>query len=505
MYSVLVLLCEAALVGVLLTLALIWAYASTDRHSSEELQKPEGVTPELSLSPKKPRTPVVSHPYVCQHVQLTAVETHRCFLMFLSQKLGDKEVDRLKYTCDIPESRWPEIKEAFHVFKCLEEVNKLNPHNYEYLAHMLGIIGRLDLASQLHTEHLIDSLDCRNHWINNYWTEQRHVYIQGRTKLTKFASDRGEPILKRTLKDLVDQLVLAWDMKEPVYSWRVDCNCLDESVSHSLEVLSPFILAKLQMYPLPAFNKMREPQEMCDKYFREFNEVANRLEWNREIRDLCMNRKCPHVEPASAVCTYIKDVCYLVLHDHANHKKIEIATKYSSILEAHFRSGWQMLVVIMWLRSLCLLHVADKLDLRKYVNQLTDIVSKHRDNINRVYHLIGPIVGEEVMQKVAPLLEPPTDAEPESSPSIWEIKAVAWYVLILELLGHAMGCSIDPMEVAKRYRDRFQREFESTVIDHYVTSKMAIQRIEHEVIEGVETLLESHQVSSEYLHLLLPE
>ncbi len=441
--------------------------------------------------------------------QPTPREIHRSLLMRISNQLSFSDVKKLTFTCDIPESRWSKLENGYEVFKYLEEQKKLEPGEYDYLAFMLWVIERVDLANKLPpcqppTEHPLNGPDCRMYLLGNNWKELRCVYTRERVELHKFTTGAGEPILRKTLGELIDRLILAWGMKEPGRNWRLNSPRLDDRVIQTLRVISAFVRAKLEMYPLPDLCKMEDPQARCERYFGEFSQIVNELEWKRPQRDFYMNKNCPHVDPADAVFTHIKKMSGFVFRDNVRCEEIEVAMAHTSVLKAHHRSGWQMLVIIEWLRTLCLLHADSdcefSLSKDMYIQVLKSIIREHKDNINRVYHLVRPILGEEVMKKVEPLLSSSSNAKPATLPSIWDIKAVALYILFLELAGHAMGCNIDPAQVAKDYTDRYHSEFDAIVREHYVHSrKIAITTIEREIRESEELLRQMHHSSIDYM------
>ncbi len=427
-------------------------------------------------------------------------EMHYAFLLHLSERLSREEVEKLMYVCGIPKSLWPELKAGFYVFSELEIRGDLKPGKYCYLANRLQVIGRLDLAGPMRNP------DCQFQLISIVWEQKRLKFKTNRIALAEYTRAVGEPKLEETLNDILGGLTLAWRMDRPGCSWRLDLDGLDRSVSDTLKATFAYVLEKLKMYPLPDFQKMKRPLEECKKYYNQFSEAADRMEWNKKLRDRCMRKTCSHIEPATFMYAYIKEASTFVLEQSMTCETIEVANSQSSLLETHFRTGWQFVVLISWLIYLCQQHMDKEYDLKEQVELLWDIISAqaHKENINRIRHIVLPIVGPKVMNEVGRLLGPPTTTEPEICQPIWTIKAVAWYVLLLELYGLSAGCNINPREIAERYLDVFGK-YKLIVVEHYVRSrKKAIKQIEHGFSEGLQTLRGLPQ-SSEKLAVLLPE
>ena len=403
---------------------------------------------------------------------------------------------------------------SLNLFRVLEELGDISPGNYAYLAHQLQCIGRIDLAAKLqpNISVLRQPASFDRALQSSYYIHQlqktRQAYINESTRLTIYATaGEGRVWLGRQLDSLLGELNVAWRLDDTACNWEPNsAGCIDECIEVTLKAVSAYIkFGKLRMYPFPKnFQEMQHPLEQCNKHYSEILKALRHTSWNRQMHECGSHytKVCPHTKPIRIICACLEKAFCFVSHD-TTCKEIETVKNDSSILEAHFYTCEQMVVLISWLRTLS--HLAKKgiINLRKHHKLITKIIRDHKDNINSVRDIVLPIVGAKVMEKVADVLGTSSDHEPESRPPIWKYKAVAWYVPILELAGFSAGCHVDSIKVGQVYMERFEEEFKLVVHDHYITSRQdAVGKIELCIHQGVSALLQRHPEMIELLPVI---
>ena len=387
-------------------------------------------------------SPTVPTAAVCpmsfQITKFTSVPSvaHRMFLLHLSEQLTSEELEKLTYLvcpkhCN---DQFTAAKLRLGLADLLENgENIISMQFIDFLSTCLEAIGRADLA-----QHLC-SLTAPQVLLSSFSTSQQQLdlkisllfhskhqsydfHMRVLATLERDASYRVR-LLKPVIEGIYNNyhcstvLPLAQTLQIVLQNWSHHDD-FDKFIRASLQkafdfnqaynMRTRFIDNSSEMH----FEQLHELNSKCSKAYEEFDLIMNTFGWNSEARsELRMKEKCratPFGTPADIACEYIFDLCRETSRCSGLHQERQQTEKHLQILHGIFGCCSCNAVVLQWLATLLCLSTSTHnvtLDLSRYKALLVNLVKQVKDDITYLYPIISLLVGNDFLQKTAPLLE----------------------------------------------------------------------------------------------------
>lgn len=382
---------------------------------------------------------------------------YRQQLLWISEQLSEQDVKKLCYLCKdvLSKMQCEQITEAFQLFDLLEDQCLLASDNLIFLSECLSIIGKMKLAASLPytpqsfvTQQLLSVFHSK---ANHYASTMENLSKAG--------------LFPRSyLTELLAEVYFALKMDLPTnlgMPSELSMTDLDRIVATTLREIFWCSAAQRKLACTVVSNDIQARQVYsaeCHNYFTHFDNAVSEIKWNSvvcaKVRKLISERIEPQGTGARKACEYIRQVCVDILESDEIQQHLDEASKHLFALESIYYSVWQRLPMYHWLVNLLNLAKSSILDLSKHRELLLVLLEEHRGGIIENYSELSQILGQEVLDNLAPLLHfSKTDYIPKYNPNT--VYTTTWHVFLLQLVYLAMGYSIEPKEVGERYTNLF--------------------------------------------------
>ena len=382
---------------------------------------------------------------------------YRQQLLQISEELSEQHVKRLCYLCKdvLPKMQCEQITEGFQLFDLLEDQRLLASDNLTFLSECLSIIGKMKLAASLP------------------YTPQSFVTQQLVSVFHSKANHYASTMENLGKADLFPRIHLTQLLAEVYFVLKMDLPTnlgippelsmadLDRIVATTLREIFLCSAAQRKLACTLVSNDFQARQVYsaeCHTYYTHFDNAVTEIKWNSvvcaKVRNVISERREPQGTGARKACEYIRQVCVDILRSDQIQQHLDEASKHLFALESIYYNVWQKLPMYHWLVNLLYLAKSSILDLSKHCELLLMLLEEHRKGIIENYSELSQILGQEVLDDLAPLLRfSKNDYIPKCNPSI--AYTMTWHVFLLQLVYLAMGYSIEPKEVGERYTKLF--------------------------------------------------
>ena len=384
---------------------------------------------------------------------------YRQQLLQISEQLSEQDVRKLCYLCKdvLPKVQCEQITEAFQLFDLLEDQCLLASDNLTFLSECLSIIGKMKLAASL--PYTPQSFVAQQH-MSVFHSKANH-YASTMENLSKAG------LFPRSyLTDLLAEVYFALKMDLPTnlgMPSELSMTDLDRIVATTLREIFWCSAAQKKLARTVVSNDVQARQVYsaeCHNYFTHFDNAVSEIKWNSvvcaKVRKLVSERIEPQGRGARKACEYIRQVCVAILGSDEIQQHLDEASKHLFALESIYYSVWQRLPMYHWLVNLLYLAKSSILDLSKHRELLLMLLEEHREGIIENYSELSQILGQEILDNLAPLLHfSKNDCISKYYNNPNTVYTITWHVFLLQLVYLAMGYSIEPEEVGERYTKLF--------------------------------------------------
>ena len=462
-------------------------------------------------------------------------------LLKLYQNLSDEDIKDLVYISpECPE----DVKGGREYCQLLEKKGLIGPTNYDYVLDRLVDIGREDLAFQLmervcrsphtpsslsthllarllgsgredltielmkckcHVQHIPSGLSSAHQTLLMVFNAKQGICTAHRKAIAKlqdpvYAMNEVGPLLQAHCYRTVLQSTKL-DMAATVYQWSSfsvfeDRGTLGELLENTLENIFSFAdafrthIATVLNSETAQLQSIEPSATACTLVFDRFNEALADSGWNHNGRQDPIIRRTKRDFPvhsqAQSACKAIADLCEGLscgkkVQEAEDLVKEELFTFVTSIYAC-----WYSTPMYHWMRTLIQLAISSKLDLTKYHEHITKVVTRHREPIIRYYSKFTQLLGRDTLKMVDPILnmpqpktlpsEKPTDTTPTTNAyDHLEYIAVYWYMYLLQLVALAAGSSSNQWEMAEQFA-KIHQEFHQNLSTEILKSTMEVAR-----------------------------
>lgn len=389
--------------------------------------------------------------------------SYRQQLLQISDQLGERDVKRLCYLCKDIVSRVQDekITEGFELFQILEDLGLLGPDNPTFLSECLRSLGKEKLAT---------SLRRANTPVRMPYTPQSFVSQQlistFKSKANCYASTmeklgKARLFPRDVLRVLYTEVYLILKMDLPIELGLPKGVDLDRIVPTTLRDVFSSSAAQRNLACTVLSRDFKEAQKcstMCHTHYTRFDNALSEIQWNStvraKVRQVVSKRKDPQGTEAHKACEYIRQVCVDILGNDQFLYDLDRIKECLHALESIYYCIWQRLPMYQWLVNLLYLAKSSVLDLSKHLPLLLTFLDEHREGIIENYGELSCILGQEVLDNLAPQLHfSKEDYHPKHNPNL--PYTMTWQVFLIQLVYLAMGYSIEPSEVGERYTKIF--------------------------------------------------
>ena len=410
-----------------------------------------------------PAVPSTVCPVKFQLPKFTTVPSvaHRMFLLHLSEQLTPEELGKLAFLvcpkrCD---DQLTASNLRLGLADLLEGGENVSIEFIDLLSTCLEAIGRADLAQHLCTliapQALLSSLSTSQQQLDlkiSLLFHSKHrsfdFHMRALSILERDDSYRVR-LLKPVIKGVYESyghssvLPLAQKLQTVLQNWSHPDD-FDKVIKASLQTIFDFNQAYMTRIRFIENNRelhlerLHEINSKCSKAYEEFNSIVDSFKWNSEVRnEVSKNEKCratPFGTPADIACEYIFELCQETSRCSEIHHEKQLTEKRLQTLHSIFGCCCCNAVVLQWLATLLCLSTSlssahNTLDLSKHKALLLNLVKQVKDDIVDLYPMISLIVGDDFLQKVAPLLESVGVFRPTENRQWLEVPAVNPFAL----------------------------------------------------------------------------
>ncbi len=363
----------------------------------------------------------------------------RVFIMHLCEQLSSENMKKLAFLMNLPLHR--DHVTSLELAQCFESKGgMLSQSLTDSLIPCLQAIGRVDL-SQLVTsmkvpQALTSSLSTSQQQLyvkigmllhSKHQLYDLHMHILAKLEVDeKFRVQLMVPVMRNVAKlfDYSNTLPMAKSLLKYLQATSQSCTGFDSLLRTSLMRISHLnkcysmqvrLLESSSDIHLVSYNGA---VSKCHEFYHSFDSLMNDVSWNLEARSgLKRNielQRTPFGSPGDHACQYILDLCQEVCKCDNLKQEVKTTLGYlSSLRSVHYCCAYEI-IASLWLATLVCLFTSMSelgsdlssiaLDLGKHKDLLLTIIQQNKDDILRMYPQISQIVGNDVMNKLTPLL-----------------------------------------------------------------------------------------------------
>ena len=189
------------------------------------------------------------------------------------------------------------------------------------------------------------------------------------------------------------------------------------------------------------------------------------------------------------VCDYTQSICTDLLQDKNFKTQLKGVNASLFIWESTAYMRWLNAALFHWMSNLLHLAESSVIDLSRHRELILKIFAEHKENIHQSLADISSVVGNDILQKISPVLEllecKPEHSAPSSSQEFrLTCIPVLWYIVLMELVAFAEGHHINPREIGKETIHRLTKYSSGIVVSSNVkVLQSAANRMHTDVLE----------------------
>ena len=388
---------------------------------------------------------------------------YRRQLLKVSDNLEVRDVERLCYLCRgvVPRDRAEEVREGTQLFDILEEHNYISPHNLEFLGMCLRDIGRERLIEELPGDEATtcNPLPCMPNSLQA--TKQMIVVFRRKAHWSIGTLAKIQLTNSIEMENICGEVHLAITAEQakdlPISLWQPGERCkvsIDEVVTTTLKSLFLYTKSQLEAIQISCaqnIHKLKKPSKECTEQMKVLEEMLDKIEWNSKIRER-VKAKALQTQEGQQACKNIREICTDLLRTEELDDNIQSIEDHLSALCSTRNSLWQVPLTYLWLINLLHLAKTSALDLTKHREVIWNLLIREKESIASNYDTLLLFVGKDTLEKL--------EITPQSQNTFTEshlntVLVMGWpisrQIFLIQFASLAMGYSIDPMEIWRKY------------------------------------------------------
>ena len=419
---------------------------------------------------------------------------YRQQLLHISDELSSEDIAALLWLLKniIPRAKAEKITEGYQLFDELEKRGYLGPCDLSFLHLHLLATSREDLAgyliTELETATVTQLPSFPSSLATTHYTQVFRMKINECTsKISSLAhiasTQAGEEWKKLYLMiyNVGHEMSYAAELDIPEAWWQPTAKpeMVDEVIQNTLQSTLAFIKTGFPCYCDPMPPTWDQIWQSCYQNYQAFDKELDKphVKWGmsirKKLREMIDSRIHPHGVLTKCVRDYTQSICTDLLQDENFKTQLKRVNDSLFIWESTWYWRWLNAALFHWISNLLHLAHSSVIDLSRHRKLILKLFAEHKDNINQSLADISSVVGNDILQKLSPVLEL-LECKPEcsSQSSKQERKLTCmpalWYVLLMELTAFAEGHHINPREIGKETVHRLIKYSSSAVISSNV-------------------------------------